>query len=634
VEPGDCLHRSFEQRAQQCPGAVALVSQGERFTYRELNERANRLARTLRSHGVGPDVLVGLYLDRGSDLVTAVLAVLKAGGAYLPLDPAYPKERLGFMLQDSRAALVVTRQGFAAGLPGGIPLLQLDSGRGLYEDESGEDLAGPSLPESLAYVIYTSGSTGNPKGAMVTHANVARLFAATDRWFHFDGKDVWTLFHSYAFDFSVWEIWGALLYGGRLVVVPLWIARSPDAFHELLRAEGVTVLNQTPSAFRQLVQAEEEMGRRAGGLALRQVVFGGEALDPQSLRPWFARHGDRTPRLVNMYGITETTVHVTWRPLDLVDTTVGGSVIGVPIPDLRVYVLDRSLRPVPVGTPGELFVGGAGLARGYLGRPELTAQRFIPSPFAEGGERLYRTGDLARWLPSGELEYLGRIDFQVKIRGFRIELGEIESVLAQHEDVRECAVLAREEGPGDRRLVAYFVLRNEATPTVEELRGYLRARLPEYMVPAAFVRMEALPLTPHGKLDRRALPAPDDDRPDLIQAYVPPRTPVEQELTRIWSEVLKLERVGIHDSFFEIGGHSLLATQLIFRVRQAFQIDLPLRVLMDSPTIAELAYDIARRQADEQDDESLAEVLAEIETLSEEEAVSLLDAGLPEGARR
>src|SRR5436853_1394223 len=350
--------------------------------------------------------------------------------------------------------------------------------------------------DNLAYVIYTSGSTGKPKGVMVTHANVVRLFETTDPWFHFDEHDVWTLFHSYAFDFSVWELWGALLKGGRLVLVPYLVSRSPQAFYELVCDEKVTVLNQTPSAFRQFMQVDEASAHR-DSLALRLVIFGGEALDLQSLSPWFERHGDERPQLVNMYGITETTVHVTYRPLTKADSAKGtGSLIGVPIADLQVYTLDKHLELVPFNVAGEMYVGGAGVSRGYLFRPALTAERFIPNPFsAEPGACLYKTGDLARHLANGDLEYLGRIDHQVKIRGFRIELGEIEAALYEHPAVKDAVVVARDIGPGEKQLVAYLVCDQEPSPSVNELRTLLKRKLPEYMVPGAFVMLERLPLT-------------------------------------------------------------------------------------------------------------------------------------------
>ncbi|HSF41241.1 MAG TPA: amino acid adenylation domain-containing protein, partial [Thermoanaerobaculia bacterium] len=466
AEPGRSellLHRRFEARVRRDPAAPAVVFQGERLSYGELNGRANRLARRLRARGVGPEVPVALCLERTPAMVVAILAVLKAGGAYVPLDPAYPRERLGFLLEDSRAPVLLTEESLLDRLPpSGAQRLCLEEE--LPASESADDLDVAVAPQSLAYVIYTSGSTGRPKGVLVSHANVARLFDATAHWFGFDESDVWTLFHSYAFDFSVWEIWGALLHGGRLVVVPHWVSRSPEAFHELLRREGVTVLNQTPSAFRQLARAGEASGAET---ALRLVIFGGEALDVQGLAPWFARHPEDRPRLVNMYGITETTVHVTYRPVGAADLAAGGaSPIGGAIPDLRVFVLDPRLQPVPVGVPGEIHVGGAGLARGYLGRSELTAERFVPHPFPEEpGERLYRSGDLARYRPDGGLEYLGRGDHQVKIRGFRIELGEIQAVLSGHPEVREAAVVF---DPARQRLVAYVVPKPPDRPAERE----------------------------------------------------------------------------------------------------------------------------------------------------------------------
>ncbi|HEY4593389.1 MAG TPA: amino acid adenylation domain-containing protein, partial [Thermoanaerobaculia bacterium] len=446
-----CLHHRFEAQVDRDPQAPAVSvagaagAPGNRLTYGELEARANRLARRLQARGVGPGDRVALLLERSAELVVAVLGVLKAGAAYVPIDPAYPAERVAFVRADSGAALLLT----AADLEG------LDA-------YGSERLAIPLDAELPAYVIYTSGSTGTPKGVVVTHANVDRLFTATDPWFGFNAEDVWVLFHSYAFDFSVWELWGALRYGGRLLVLSFLESRDPEGFYRLLRDERVTVLNQTPSAFRQLVWAEEAvLGGAPPDLALRCVIFGGEALEPASLAPWFARYGDRKPRLINMYGITETTVHVTYRPLEEADLA-GGSRIGVPIPDLAVHLLDAFLRPVPLGVAGEIHVGGAGLAEGYLDRPGLTAERFVPDPFSGvPGARLYRSGDLARRRPDGDLEYLGRIDHQVKIRGFRIELGEIESALVRHPQVREAVVMARSDG-ADRSLVAYVVPREMA----------------------------------------------------------------------------------------------------------------------------------------------------------------------------
>src|SRR6185369_9587416 len=405
----------------------------------------------------------------------------------------------------------------------------------------------------------------------------------------------WTLFHSYAFDFSVWEIWGALLYGGRLVVVPWEVSRSPERFLDLLAAEQVTVLNQTPSAFAQLTRSDAEAAEteRGGTPSLRTVIFGGEALDMGSLAPWFERHGDARPRLVNMYGITETTVHVTWRPIVLADTRERRSAIGVRIPDLGLYVLDASLRPVPIGVPGELVVGGAGLARGYLGRPDLTASRFVPDPagMAEMGARLYRSGDLGRFRPNGDLEHLGRIDHQVKIRGFRIEPGEVEAIVAARPDVRECAVIAvRREPSGEMFLAAYVVPAAGSGLRESGLREELKKVLPDYMLPSAVCFLDALPLTSNGKLDRKALPALE--RQISEGTWSAPRTPAEEILAGIWAELLGVsaeDRVGATDSFFDLGGHSLLATRLVAAIRGAFQVDVPLRLVFEHPTVEGMA---------------------------------------------
>ncbi|HYR10943.1 MAG TPA: amino acid adenylation domain-containing protein, partial [Longimicrobium sp.] len=584
--PSDhCIHHLFEAQAERTPEAIALSFDDQSLTYGELNARANRLAHHLARRGVGPEVRVGLCLERGVEMVVAILGVLKAGGAYVPLDPAYPAERIAFTLQDAGVPILLTQDALRGILPAqeGIDVISLDGARPQIAAESAENPESGATPDTLAYVIYTSGSTGTPKGALIEHRNVARLFSATDAWFGFGAEDVWTLFHSYAFDFSVWEMWGALLYGGRLVVVPLDVSRDPETFHALLQREGVTVLNQTPSAFRQLIRADAERG---GELALRLVVFGGEALEPASLREWVNRRGAERPKLVNMYGITETTVHVTYRPLSADDVLAGaGSPIGRRIPDLKLYVLDGARRPVLVGVPGELYVGGAGVARGYLNRPELTAERFIDNPFGTG--RLYRTGDRVRWLADGTLEYGGRLDGQVKIRGFRIEPGEVEAALLAADSVRECAVVVREDEPGDRRLVAYVVGRTDADALWAQLRG----TLPEHMVPSAFVPLDRLPLTPNGKLDRAALPAPEHGPAE--DRYAAPRTDVETALAAIWAEVLRVDRVGVDDSFFRLGGDSILCIQVVTRARRV-GIDLSPRQVFEHQTIARLAEVVGR----------------------------------------
>ncbi|HBP5412408.1 TPA: amino acid adenylation domain-containing protein, partial [Pseudomonas aeruginosa] len=522
-------------------------------------------------------------------------AILKAGGAYLPLDPAAPEERLAHILDDSGVRLLLTQGHLLERLPrqAGVEVLAID---GLVLDGYAESDPLPTLSaDNLAYVIYTSGSTGKPKGTLLTHRNALRLFSATEAWFGFDERDVWTLFHSYAFDFSVWEIFGALLYGGRLVIVPQWVSRSPEDFYRLLCREGVTVLNQTPSAFKQLMAVACSADMATQQPALRYVIFGGEALDLQSLRPWFQRFGDRQPQLVNMYGITETTVHVTYRPVSEADLEGGlVSPIGGTIPDLSWYILDRDLNPVPRGAVGELYIGRAGLARGYLRRPGLSATRFVPNPFPGGaGERLYRTGDLARFQADGNIEYIGRIDHQVKVRGFRIELGEIEAALAGLAGVRDAVVLAH-DGVGGTQLVGYVVADSaeDAERLRESLRESLKRHLPDYMVPAHLMLLERMPLTVNGKLDRQALPQPDASLSQ--QAYRAPGSELEQRIAAIWSEILGVERVGLDDNFFELGGHSLLATRVISRVRQGQQLDASLKALFERPVLEAFAQGLER----------------------------------------
>jgi amino acid adenylation domain-containing protein len=619
----ETLHGRFAAAATRAPGAPAATLGAESLTYAELDRRAADLAHALRRRGVGPEVRVGLCLERSLEMVVAILAVLRAGGAYVPIDPAYPADRIAYLLEDSGVALVLAQEA-TRGVLGecAVEVVAIDTPhppapsptRGEGEHDSTEDagalshsrtfaLSHSPSPDSAAYVIYTSGSTGRPKGVVVTHANVLRLFDATREWFGFGADDVWTLFHSYAFDFSVWEIWGALLHGGRLVVVPFETSRDPEAFRALLGREGVTVLNQTPSAFRQLVRADE--AAPADDLALRRVVFGGEALEPRSLKPWFDRRGDRSPLLVNMYGITETTVHVTHRPVTAEDAESSpGSVIGEGIPDLSVHLLDRHLEPVPAGVPGEMFVGGGGVARGYLGRPELTAERFVPDPFGAPGARMYRSGDRARRRAGGGLEYLGRADQQVKVRGFRIEPGEIEAALLDCPGVREALVVAREDEPGSRRLVAYLVADGaDGEVTVDSLRARLAERLPEYMVPAAWVLLEKLPLTPHGKVDRGALPLPDGARPELGAGYAPPRDAVEAALAEVWADTLGLDRVGVHDNYFALGGDSIRSLQVLAKARER-GIGFGLQDVFRHQTIAELAPHV---RAERRDDTARAE---------------------------
>ncbi|MFJ6608718.1 amino acid adenylation domain-containing protein [Streptomyces sp. NPDC091289] len=582
----------FARTADRHPDAPALTHGDHTLTYAELDARTNALARLLMSYGVGPEDRIALLLPRSTALVEAVLAVAKTGAAYVPVDPAHPQDRIAWTLHDAAPALVLTDTATVGSTPVTCttPVLVLDE-----EPHAGSWRRQPDGPvtdaerttpprqDNAAYLIYTSGSTGRPKGVVVTGRNLARLFDATAED-AFGPDDVWTLFHSYAFDFSVWEMWGALLHGGRLVIVPHTVTRSPDDFLKLLHHEGVTVLNQTPSACYQLTEALTAPGSPGIPPTLRLVVLGGEALDPARLTPWL--RAPEGPRLVNMYGITETTVHVTTHDLAPGAPAPGVSPVGRAIDDLRLYVLDRRLRPVPPGVTGELYVAGAGLSRGYRGRHPLTAERFLADPFGAPGTRMYRSGDLARWSADGTLHYLGRADSQVSLRGFRIETAEIETVLCDAGGARSAAVLLRDDLPTGPGLVAYTT---GGVPAAD-LRAACAARLPDYMVPTAFVGLDRLPLTANGKLDRATLPLPDADAaPDGPPTGRAPRTAQEHLVTRLYSEVLGRAPVAVDEDFFALGGHSLLVTRLAGRLRAELGLDVPVRTLFEAPTVAALA---------------------------------------------
>ncbi|HEX8183843.1 MAG TPA: amino acid adenylation domain-containing protein, partial [Blastocatellia bacterium] len=579
------LHELIEAHAERTPGAIAVACEADRLTFSELNQRANQLAHYLRESGVGPEALVGIFVERSVDMIVSLLGILKAGGAYLPIDPAYPKERIAFMLNDAKVAVLLTQRRLLQSLPRHeAQTICLDSDGSTIAQRSEENPASGATADNLAYVIYTSGSTGQPKGVQVTHGSVAHLIEATRPLFHFSSDDVWTVFHSYAFDFSVWEIWSPLVHGGKLVIVPFWMTQAPERFCALLSSERVTILNQTPSAIRQLASAAPQTAR----LALRLVICGGEPF-PQELVPQLLEW--KTP-VWNFYGPTEATV---WAAANQAEATGAGDgmvPIGRPLPNMQVYLLDKWKQLVPVGVPGEVHIGGMGLARNYLNRPELTAEKFIPNPFSGlPGARLYKTGDLARRLPDGNIEFLGRLDQQVKIRGFRVELGEVEAALSQHANVREAAVIVRdvEDRRQDKRLVAYVVANQEQVPAINDLRSYLKERLPDYMIPHTFVFLDALPLSPNGKLDRRSLPEPTNLRPDLEAAYVTPQTETERAVAAAWQEVLQLEKVGAHDNFFDLGGHSLLLIQVHSKLQGRFNRDLTVVDLFRYPTVNSLA---------------------------------------------
>jgi tyrocidine synthetase-3 len=583
----------FEEQAARTPDHIAVAYDGQALTYRELNERANRLARTLRESGVTRNSLVAILVERSEKMIVGMLAIIKAGGAYVPIDPAYPADRIKFTLQDSGARVLLTDAihiSLAAEYDGMIIDLFDDVS---YAEET-SNLQQVNEPEDLLYIIYTSGTTGLPKGVMITHRNVVRLLVHDQLQFEFGASDVWTMFHSYCFDFSVWEMYGALLFGGKTVIVPKHVAQNSAEFAELLREERVTVLNQTPTAFYALIH--DEMKRADQDLCVRYVIFGGEALSPAMLRPWREKY--KATKLINMYGITETTVHVTYKEIGDAEIAANISNIGKPIPTLTAYIFDKNKQLAPIGVVGELYIGGDGVALGYLNRDELTAERFMMNPHVPG-ERIYRSGDLARMMPSGEMEYLGRIDHQVKIRGYRIELGEIESVLLQVPDVREAAVLVANDAHNQKILVAYYITDSQTSDT--QLRSHLSEHLPSYMIPSFFIQLDRMPLTSNGKLDRAALPAPQRTAA-AGEEQVGPRTPTEGKLVEIWKELLDAESIGVQDDFFHCGGHSLSAAMLAARILAEFNVKVPLRTIFKQPTIAEISAVI---DEDAKDQESI-----------------------------
>lgn len=581
-----CLHEVFAETAARHSDSVAVTDGDRALTYAQLDRTANRLAHRLKAYGAGPEQLVGLCAERTVDLVVGVLAILKAGAGYLPLDSRHPPARLTDTLDDADCRLLVGDAELCRPL--------LGSTRGLVcldeplADEPDVALRTKVAPDNVAYVIYTSGSTGKPKGTVVTHTNVTRLFTATADDFRFGPDDVWTLFHSIAFDFSVWELWGPLLNGGRLVIVPYGTSRDPFSFLNFLRTQRVTVLNQTPTAFRELAAAAEDDGFPP--LDLRVVIFGGESLNPAVLRSWVEAYGTTRPRLVNMYGITETTVHVTIRPLGLADLMSSTSPIGRPLSDLRVHLLDEHMNEAPPGAEGEMYVGGAGVAREYLNRPDLTEERFVHDPFGAPGERLYRSGDLAVRLRSGELEYRGRADQQVKLHGFRIELGEIEEALLDQPAVRSAACVLREDTPGLPRLVGYLVPASGERLRVEEVREALEQRLPTHMVPAALVRLSGLPLTDNGKLDRTRLPTPEAERHSAEEQSqrITARTTTEHALTEAWRQIFGVAKPSVHENFFAAGGDSIGAIRMSALAR-ANGLPVTVESIFLHPTIAELS---------------------------------------------
>ena len=598
-----CIHELFEIQVERAADAVAIVFEDQHLTYRELNARASQLAHHLQGLGVGPEVLVGLCVERSVEMVVGILGTLKAGGAYVPLDPVYPKDRLAFMLQDAQVSVLLTQRRLVTGVPKlGTRVVCLDTDREVIARTSEENPSSGVMAGNLAYIIYTSGSTGKPKGVLIEHRGLCNMSEMQIRTFGLESKDRVFQFSSLSFDASAFEIFMALRVGATLCLGTLENLLPGLPLLRLLQDSGVTIVTLTPSTLAAL--PAEKLP------TLRIINVAGEACPAGLVSRWAENR-----RFFNLYGPTEGTIWTT--AAQCVDDGQKPS-IGRPIANTQIYILDAHQQPVAVGVPGELCIGGVGLARGYLNQAERTAEAFIPKSFPpsippiggeeRGGARLYRTGDLARYLPDGNIEFLGRVDRQVKVRGFRIELGEIEAVLAQYPVVQDTVVMVWEDGAGDKRLVAYVVATpglwaqgpkaDGQEPAVSELRRFLGEKIPEYMVPSAFVTLEALPLTPNGKVDRRALPPPDQTRPELGIAFVAPRTQTEEVLAGIWTQILDIERVGIHDNFFELGGHSLLATQAISRLRDVFQVELPLRCLFETPTVAGLAQAIDDAQAE------------------------------------
>ena len=584
-----CIHQLFEEQVELTPDAVAVVFEGTQLTYRELNARANQLAHYLLSLGVKPETLVGICVERSLEMIVGLLGILKAGGAYVPLDPAYPSERLAFMLEDSAVPVLLTQQRLVDRLPQHeAQIVCLDTQWEAIAQYSSQNIAGGVNAENLAYVIYTSGSTGKPKGVIIQHRSLVNYTTAVCIEYEIEKCDRFLQFSSISFDVSAEEIYTSLIKGATLVLRTDSMLDSIGVFLQKCRDWEITVL-ALPTAYWHELTAFLNKETFALSPSLRLVIIGGEKALPERLKTWIEYVGQRV-RLVNNYGPTEATVGATIYDCSALDSASTQVPIGRPIRNVQTYILDRYQQPVPIGVPGELHIGGDGLARGYLNRPDLTQEKFISNPFSnEPGLSLYKTGDQVRYLPDGNIEYLGRIDNQVKIRGFRIELGEIEAMLAQHPDVREAVVVVREDVPGHKSLVSYLVLHQNPAPTVNQLRDFLKQKLPNYMVPSTFVMLEALPLTPNGKVDHKSLPAPDLN--SLLQKsdFVAPGTPTEELVASIWAKVLGVEQVGINDNFFELGGHSLLATQLLSQVSDTCGVDLPLSKFFEAPTVASIS---------------------------------------------
>jgi amino acid adenylation domain-containing protein len=625
-----CIHQLFEAQVERTPDAVAVVFEGQQLTYKQLNCRANQLAHYLQKLGVGPEVLIGICMERSLDMIVGLLGILKAGGAYVPLDPTYPLERLAFMLEDAQVSVLLTQERLLDKLPTyWAQVICLDVGWDVIVQECEENLISETTPDNLVYVIYTSGSTGKPKGVQILHRGLVNYLTWCISAYAVE-LGVGTLVHSsIAFDLTITALFSPLLVGRRVELLPDDF--NIEGLGEVLRKRyNLSLVKITPA---HLLLLSQQLSPSEAAGKTRALIIGGENLLAESITFW----QDFAPEtmLINEYGPTETVVGCCTYQVTNGEQRVGSIPIGRPIANTQLYILNEHLQPVPIGVAGELYIGGVGVARGYLNRPELTAEKFIPNPFSnEPRSRLYKTGDLAHYLPDGNIEFLGRIDHQVKIRGFRIELGEIEAVLAQHPAVKQSVVLAKEDIPGDKRLVAYVNLYQGQTTGTKELHSFLKSRLPHYMMPSTFVLLDALPLTPNGKVDRHALPTPDYNRTNWEETFVAPRTPTEQLIADIWAKVLGLERISVKDNFLELGGHSLLATQIIAQMQDVFQLELSFNTFFQNLTIASLSSIVTRKQGKNPtnytnkiaiiNQVNAEQILGQIEQLSDEEVDSLL----------
>jgi len=624
------LHSLFEEQAMRTPDRVAIVYRDAQLTYEELNAHANQLAHYLQSLGVGPEVLVGIYLDRSIEMLIAILAVFKAGGAYVPLDLSYPKERLEFVLSDTQVSVILTSSAWDIA-PSSVAsvIVCLDTLWPALAQRSKQTPSSRQDHRQLAYIIYTSGSTGRPKGAMLSQEGMINHLYAKIDVLDLTRHDRIAQTASLGFDISLWQFLAVLLQGGSVCILSDEDVYNPSRLLRQTIVEGITTLELVPSQLRMLLDEVERMESSIPDwMNLRLMISTGEAISPLLCRRWLQRFS-QVP-LVNTYGATECSDDVTHALIREIPSEQSVNVpVGRPIANMQAYVLDPSLVPAPIGVTGHVYLGGVGVGRGYLNDTDRTATTFLPNPYGkEAGERLYHTGDLGRYLADGQIECLGRIDYQVKVRGHRVELGEIEIMLDQHPALRESVVIDREEPSGDKRLVAYVVTKEQQlAPTVKELREYLQKSLPDYMVPSYFLLLEMLPLTPNGKVDRRALPAPDQARTELDVAFVAPRSLAEEIITEIWVELLSVDQIGVYDNFFTLGGHSLLATQIISRIQSIFQVEVPLRCLFEAPTVDGLVNVLAQIKGGRELIEEIAVIFREVERLTEGEISNLSDAG-------